>query len=300
MSLAIVIPYYKKKFFRYCLKSLAEQTSKNFKVYIGNDNSPEDPLSFVNEFSNQLDIQYHEFPNNLGSVSLVRHWERCLELIEEEEWVMILGDDDSLGASCVDEFYKMDKNRGEGEVNIIRYPTVVINKGGEEISTKYFHPAEENSINSLFRKLEGNTRSSLSEYIFRKSQLDKIGLKEFPLAWHTDDLAVLEFSGFGTIHSVKNATVFFRNSGLNITSSSLYNVKKNKASVLFYYFLLSRYSGFFNENQRNILINRLQAYYYNDKKDLKTFFRISRLLLKYSSMRSFISFLKNSFQKINH
>lgn len=38
--LAIVIPYYKITFFEDTLESLAHQTDKRFKVYIGDDASP--------------------------------------------------------------------------------------------------------------------------------------------------------------------------------------------------------------------------------------------------------------------
>ena len=41
--LAIIIPYFKLLFFEETLQSLAIQTDKRFKVYIGDDASPEDP-----------------------------------------------------------------------------------------------------------------------------------------------------------------------------------------------------------------------------------------------------------------
>jgi hypothetical protein len=44
--LAIVIPYYKIRFFEATLQSVAIQTDKRFKVYIGNDASDEIQLNF--------------------------------------------------------------------------------------------------------------------------------------------------------------------------------------------------------------------------------------------------------------
>ena len=41
--LAIVIPYYKIIFFEKTLESLAQQTDKRFRVYIGDDASPDSP-----------------------------------------------------------------------------------------------------------------------------------------------------------------------------------------------------------------------------------------------------------------
>ena len=45
--LAIIIPYYKLTFFEDTLESLANQTDKLFKVYIGDDASPENPTDLL-------------------------------------------------------------------------------------------------------------------------------------------------------------------------------------------------------------------------------------------------------------
>ncbi|UJH92516.1 glycosyltransferase family 2 protein [Antarcticibacterium sp. 1MA-6-2] len=68
--LAIVIPYYKINFFEECLQSLANQTSKNFRVYIGDDASPDDPSGIVSEYNKQLTLKIKRFKENLGGKSL--------------------------------------------------------------------------------------------------------------------------------------------------------------------------------------------------------------------------------------
>jgi hypothetical protein len=42
----------------------------------------------------KFDFVYHRFESNLGGISLTQQWERCIELIADEVWIMILGDDD--------------------------------------------------------------------------------------------------------------------------------------------------------------------------------------------------------------
>ena len=83
--LAIIIPYFKLTFFEETLKSLANQTDKIFKVYIGNDASPENPKIVLEKYENKLNFKYKKFETNLGSFSLVKQWERCIDLIEDEE-----------------------------------------------------------------------------------------------------------------------------------------------------------------------------------------------------------------------
>ena len=48
--LAIVIPYYKHFFFDATLASLSIQTNMHFKVYIGDDASPESPNDLLEKY----------------------------------------------------------------------------------------------------------------------------------------------------------------------------------------------------------------------------------------------------------
>ena len=104
--LGIIIPYYKLIFFESTLQSLANQTDKRFKVYIGNDASLEDCDELLKQFKGKFDFKYHRFENNLGGTNLTKQWERCIAFSEGEEWLMILGDDDVLEKDCVANFYK--------------------------------------------------------------------------------------------------------------------------------------------------------------------------------------------------
>ena len=104
--LEIVIPYYKGVFFEKTLQSLENQTDKRFKVYIGDDASPENPDLIINQFRGKFDFQYHRFEKNLGGISLVQQWNRCVDLSKEFGWILILGDDDVLDENVVEKFYE--------------------------------------------------------------------------------------------------------------------------------------------------------------------------------------------------
>src|SRR5665647_1577360 len=92
--LAIVIPCYHIKFFDKTLESLSNQTDKRFTVYIGDDNSPNNPEELILKFASGLTLKYVKFEENWGSHSLVKQFERCIDLLQDEQWIMILGDDD--------------------------------------------------------------------------------------------------------------------------------------------------------------------------------------------------------------
>jgi glycosyltransferase involved in cell wall biosynthesis len=291
MSLAIVIPYYRFRFFGQTLHSLATQTDKRFTVYIGDDASPENPQGLLDAFTGKFDFAYHRFDENLGGKSLVRQWHRCIGKIAGEQWLMILGDDDVLGPECVAEFYKQLPEVAEAAV--VRYATVKIDGAGNETSEIYTHPKREKAADFLFNK----RRSSLSEYLFRADTVRTIGFRDFPLAWFSDILGVLEFSGFGTIYSINEALVFVRISDYNISGRNDNLKAKADAVFLFHHYLLSQKPQHFTHEQRLALLQQLAKSYLFNKKHPDRFFKVSAMYLKMGQVNGYLSFIKSFFAK---
>jgi glycosyltransferase involved in cell wall biosynthesis len=261
--LAIIIPYYKLTFFDATLQSLAEQTCQDFKVYIGNDASPEDPTDLLTHFQGQFDFAYHRFESNLGGTSLTQQWERCIALSDNEEWLMILGDDDVLAENVVAAFYKnLNKINQEG-INVVRFATQIIDEKGEIISTIYFHKVIEKSADFLVKKFSKLTRSSLSEYVFNKRAVISTGFRNFPIAWHADDIAVLEFSNFGNCYSVNESLVYVRLSSINLTGDGSLDDLKNSATFDFCNVLFEEYSSRFTLSQKAIILKKLEMAFWN-------------------------------------
>lgn len=275
--LAIVIPYYKIRFFEATLQSLALQTDKRFKVYIGNDASKDDPTTLLEKYQNQFDFDYQYYEINLGSISLTQQWERCLTQVQDEEWVMLLCDDDVLDSNCVASFYENKDEIIKNEIHVIRFATIVIDQNDLPLSGVYKHPELERSTDFLIRKFKGGTRSSLSEFIFKTAVLKEVQFKILPLAWYSDILAVLEVSNFGLLYTINEAVVHFRWSGDNITSRTDNLILKNGATFEFYYYLLKEKSSFFNENEIDTLKNQLEKTFLDNKKCLH-FWRLFTIL----------------------
>ena len=289
--LAIVIPYYKFTFFEATLLSLSTQTDKRFKVYIGNDASSEDPSDLLERYYGKFDFIYHRFETNLGGISLVQQWERCIDMVAEEEWIMILGDDDTVGYNCVASFYEHIREVEQQKINVIRYATVVIDQNDAKISIVHTHPKYETSVDFLMRKFKGGTRSSLSEFIFKKDVFLEIKFKKFPLAWHSDILAVLEVSVFGLIYTINEGVVSFRWSGENITSREDNLVLKNIGTFQFYYYLLDKKNEFFNSEQIIVLRERLEKTFLDNKKRIEFWRLFTKLYVTNFYIKSYLFFL---------
>jgi len=289
--LAIVIPYFKYAFFEATLQSLTSQSDNRFQVYIGDDASPENPSLLLEKYEKSINLVYKRFENNLGSISLVNQWHRCLNMVQNEDWVMILCDDDVLSENCVAEFYASLYEINQHNINVIRYATVVINEKDDRISKIHEHPKFEKSSDFLMRKIKGGTRSSLSEFIFRKKVLLDTKFKELPLAWYSDYLAVLECTYFQYMYTINNALVFFRLSELNITGRKDDSLPKNTATFNYYHYLLNEKSSFFDSKQRDVLLIKLEKTFLDNKKNGNFWLLFTKLYISKMYFKKYFIFI---------
>ena len=296
--LAIVIPFYKIIFFNETLDSLARQSNKNFKVYIGNDNSPEDPKALIDNYSDLLDITYREFEKNLGKKSLPSHWERCIGMLQDEEWLMLLGDDDVLEPNVVDSWYR-HAEEFKGKSKLIRYATQIIDEGSRTVSGIYEHPKWEKVSDSFFRKFNKVTRSSLSEYIFQKSDYEKFGFKKYQLGWHSDDRAWFEFSDGLAIYTINDTKILIRVSSESISGKTNNFKNKNRASMDFFRFLIFRHLSRFGEEQRFKLLRTYEWKIINENPlKVNDWFFLFIFYIRSSRFYYLKRFVKLSFSKI--
>lgn len=252
-NLGIIIPYYKLTFFRETLESLAAQTDQRFTVYIGNDASPENPEELLKEFEGKFHFKYQKFENNLGATSLTKQWERCIEMMGDEEWFMILGDDDCLSENVVEEFFNNKKTINLNAISVIKLNSAVVDAENKIQFHKKPEPLLKLSTSHFFDKFGKEGRSSLSEHIFRKSKYEKYGFRDFPFAWHSDDLALLEFSEFGEILFLEKAKCFVRVSSESITGNKdKYKAQKRNASKMFFDFVCKNLNKFSTNEKRRL------------------------------------------------
>lgn len=252
-KLAIIIPFYKLAFFEETLVSLKNQTNKDFKVYIGDDASLEDCSLLLEKYKGKFDFRYHRFETNLGGKSLTKQWERCIALANNEEWFMILGDDDYLGENVVEEFYKYQKTIQEKSISVIKLNSVIVDENNIVQFEKKTEPLIKSSIEHFFDKYISEGRSSLSEHIFRKKQYHKYGFVEMPFAWHSDDLALLEFSEYGNILFIDNAKCFVRVFSESISGNPQKNKKEKwQASKIFFDKICQNLIQFNKEDKRKL------------------------------------------------
>lgn len=217
VNLALVIPAFKGRYFKKVLDSLAQQTCKSFHIYIGDDASPEDLSKIISPYKADLNITYERFPENLGGKDLVAHWERCISLTQDEEWIWLFSDDDVMDITCVENFYNCIS--GTNDTDLLHIDINFINASGH-ISKKCNPFPEHLSVSDFFsRRIKFQLNSSVVEYIFRKSiYLKENGFKNNDMAWCSDDATWIKFGKEKGIVTIPGSKVYWRISGENISS----------------------------------------------------------------------------------
>lgn len=294
--LAFVIPYYKISYFEATLQSLVNQSDQRFSVYIGDDASPENPTELISRFEEKLTINYKRFDENYGRHSLTQQWERCLEMTQNEDWVMILGDDDFLTENVVSEFYRNIEKAVQYNCKVIRYATQKIDHKTKQNSAVYIHPEIEKSTTFLTRLYTLQSRSSLSEYVFNRKLLLQKGIPNFPVAWHSDLATVLGVSDFKEVFSINDAVMCITISNDSISGSKDYIRQKAKADFYFGKYLIDNLNRFSKEEQK-IVVARIEKMAINNRKQLKFAIRIISLHLSRLDFSRTFSFIYKIFKK---
>ncbi len=268
-TLAIVIPAYKSSFLRETLESISIQSDKRFHLYIGNDNGDKEIDSIISEFQNKIPISYHYFNKNLGKVDLVAHWERCIDLVQNENWIWLFSDDDIMDKECVKEFYEHSSKSPKAD--IFHFNVSEINEAGQLPEKQTYRDFPENYDISAFAKdrLNNKVQSFVVEYVFKKSKYLEVGkFQNFDLAWGSDVATCIKLGHPVGIYTIPNARVFWRKSSQNISPDKTRKMVERKlASLMEYLNWIATYSSDhnlkFEISPVGIYLRRLIAFRFN-------------------------------------
>lgn len=235
-KLAIVIPAYKSTFLRQTLESIAAQTDKRFTLYIGDDCSPSDLKSIVDEYTDRIHIIYHRFEENLGGRDLVAHWERCISLTINEPYIWLFSDDDTMDSNCVKSFYALTEDIKKN--SLIHFNVRIIDDLEKKVIQKI--PSFKDRMSAgefLEAKLCGNIISYVVEFIFSRDLYNKVGgFQNFDLAWGSDFMTWLKIASeakYGIISiSSNDGYVNWRKSGENISPNNTRSILIRKINSL--------------------------------------------------------------------
>ena len=257
-KLAIIIPAYKTKYLDAALNSIASQTNKNFKVYVCDDGSKEDIKSITEKYADQLNLQYHRFDENLGKTDLVKHWNRSVAMADEE-WIWLFSDDDIMAPGCSQAFFDA-LELTNSQYNLYRFNIEMIDAEGTIICVKDTHPTTETGYEFLKRRLQSKSLSAAVEYIFKREVFEKQGsFISFPVAYCSDDASWITFAGDLPIYTIQSEKVYWRSSGINISSAGGFQIQKTDSLLKFIKYVLNSYP-----EKRTELLTLTEPWFYEN------------------------------------
>lgn len=215
--LAIVIPAYKDTFFAQTLESIANQTNKSFTLYVGDDASPYDLYSVVEQYKDRISIVYKRFEENVGGKNLVAQWKRCIELTQGEAWIWLFSDDDIMHPECVQLFFNEQKTGKE--YHLYRFNVDIIDKESAILNTCISPKKILSSRDLYLLKQKGVMNSFVVEYVFSREVYDNLGgFQCFDLAWGSDLATWMKFANANGAKNIAGGKICWRSSGENITT----------------------------------------------------------------------------------
>lgn len=230
-KIAVVIPYYKPHYLDLLLASLKNEANPIIKVYLFDDCSETSADAILNKHAGM--IQTHlRFDNNLGGTSLTAQWDRCLSHIGSEEWVWFIPDDDVLKSGTLTKVCDA-VSRADPDIALIHLTSEVIDGSGRDLGFHDTMPfGTYDATEFYYRVLRGETMITLGSQISRRSALEP-GFVEFPMGWGSDHATALRCAGKNRVQHIKDATLQFRMSDVNISSRTEDWQQKAEARVQF-------------------------------------------------------------------
>lgn len=213
--LAIVIPAWRARHLAEAVASLRAQTDRRFRLYVGDDGSPDALEPIVREAGAGLDLVYRRFEDNLGGRDLVGHWNRCLAMTADEPWIWLFADDDVAEPDCVAAIYE-GVAASRPETGLLRFNMQVIDDGGAFVGKPAPHPEFETGRELLLAMLPKNINAArrkfcAPDHVFSRAVWrSQGGIPNFPKALCSDFAAWIAFSGPGGVRTLKGAGIRWR------------------------------------------------------------------------------------------
>lgn len=210
-----LLPAYKPDFFEVALRSIKSQTFKDFKVLVSDDCSPHDLKSIYNKVcGDDVRFSFRRNEVNMGSKSLVSHWNLLVDKCDTEYFILA-SDDDVYELTFLEEVDKLAQKYPE--VDLIRARVRLINDSSNIAFYDGIYQEFTDSLEFVHLMYLHNSIKCIANYTFRLDALKAIGgFIDFPLAWFSDRATVMKLSTHG-VANTKDVLFSFRMSDVNIT-----------------------------------------------------------------------------------
>lgn len=279
-----LLPAYKPDFFREALDSIKCQTYTDFKVIVSDDCSPYDLKSIYDDVCSQdTRFQFRRNLVNMGSKSLVSHWNLLVDMCDTE-FLIMASDDDVYESNFLEEADSLLQKYPKA--NLLRARSRVIDGDGNIKSEENAMDEWLDNLHFIHRIYLKDWAGGIASFIYRTKRLKEVGnFIDFPSAWFSDDVTNFVMANEGCCLT-KEIAFNVRNSDVNISGqwgNPEDSRKKMQATYMNYKWMKSFMQKFDGYNDVDFLENVTTEYKYKVYTNVQSYIYSCHLLpfLKY-------------------
>lgn len=279
-----LLPAYKPDFFREALDSIKCQTYTDFKVIVSDDCSPYDLKSIYDDVCSQdTRFQFRRNLVNMGSKSLVSHWNLLVDMCDTE-FLIMASDDDVYEPNFLEEADSLLQKYPKA--NLLRARSRVIDGDGNIKSEENAMDEWLDNLHFIHRIYLKDWAGGIASFIYRTKRLKEVGnFIDFPSAWFSDDVTNFVMANEGCCLT-KNIAFNVRNSDENISGqwgNPEDSRKKMQATYMNYKWMKSFMQKFDGYNDVDFLENVTAEYKYKVYTNVQSYIYSCHILpfLKY-------------------
>lgn len=279
-----LLPAYKPDFFREALASIKCQTYTDFKVIVSDDCSPYDLKTIYDGVcSHDKRFQFRRNLVNMGSKSLVSHWNFLVDMCDTE-FLIMASDDDVYEPNFLEDADSLLQKYPKA--NLLRARSRVIDGDGNIKSEENAMDEWLDNLHFIHRIYLKDWAGGIASFIYRTKRLKEVGnFIDFPSAWFSDDVTNFVMANEGCCLTKKIA-FNVRNSDVNISGqwgNPEDSRKKMEATYMNYKWMKSFMQKFDGYNDVDFLENVTTEYKYKVYTNVQSYIYSCHILpfLKY-------------------
>lgn len=216
IKFSIIVPAYKKKFFKECIDSILSQSYHNFELILLNDDSPYDLDSIINTYDDDRIKYFHNQPK-FGAYNVIGNWNKGLSL-SSGDFVLCMGDDDMLSPTCLYDYYEAIKKFPN--YDLYHTMTEIINENSEIVNLQEARPLWESAYSIIWHLWNGR-RQFIGDWLFRKKALNsKNGFFFLPYAWGADHITAINVAEKRGVINLHDFGFKYRENRYNLTKKT--------------------------------------------------------------------------------
>ena len=216
MTYTFLLPAFKATYFREALESIKNQTYRDFKVIVSDDCSPEGTaLRQIYDEVADPRFTFRRNAENMGSNSLVSHWNILVDLCDTD-YLIMASDDDVYEPTFLEEINRLVEKYPA--CDLFRGRLKSIDEEGNLLLNDCQTPEFMDQAHFFYKYYARDMLTCEANYVYKTSVLkQKGGYVDFPKAWFTDDATHIMMAENGC--AISEGIVFgFRQSMISISN----------------------------------------------------------------------------------